>query len=127
MQYHENLLDKLLFHMKAKIIALNTATSEAEFLKNVLCNLSLLNKTIPPIPMHCDSQVAISKVPSKNLNEKRRHLRVRHKSIRNLISHGVISLDFVRSENNIADPLTKGLTRQQVFESSKGMRLKLII
>jgi len=69
--------------MKAKIIALDTATSEAEFLKNLLCDLSLLNKHIPPIPMHCDSQVTISKVTSKNFNEKRRHLRVRRKSIRN--------------------------------------------
>ena len=77
--------------------------------------------------MHCDNQVVTSKVTSKNFNEKRRHLRVRHKSIRNLISHGIISLDFVRSENNIADPLTKGLTRQQVLESLRGMRLKPII
>ena len=66
-QYHENLLDKLLFHMKTKIIALNNATSEAGFLKNVLCDLSLLNKRIPPIPMHCDSHIAISKVTSKSL------------------------------------------------------------
>jgi len=85
-----------------------------------------LNKPIPLIPMHCDNQVAISKVTSKNFNEKRRHLRVRHKSIKNLISHGVISLDFVISENNIVDPLTKGLTRQQVLESSRGMRLEPI-
>ena len=77
--------------------------------------------------MHCDGQVVMSKVARKNFNEKRRHLRVRHKSIRNLISHGVISLDFVRSENNITDPLTKGLTRQQVLKSSMGMRLESII
>jgi len=83
--------------METEIIALDTATSEAEFLKNLLCDLPLLNKLIPLIPMHCDSQVTISKVTSKNFNEKRRHLRVRHKSIRNLLSHGVISLDFVRS------------------------------
>ena len=56
--------------MKAKIIALNIAISEAEFLKNVLCNLSLLNKPISPIPMHCDSQIAISKVTSKILMKK---------------------------------------------------------
>ena len=83
--------------MEAKIIALDTAISETEFLKKLLCYLSLLNKPIPPIPMHCDSQVAISKVTSKNFNEKRRHLRVRHKSIRNLIYNGVIYLDFVKS------------------------------
>jgi len=41
--------------MKAEIIALDTATSEVEFLKNLLCDLPLLNKPIPPISMHCDT------------------------------------------------------------------------
>ena len=113
--------------MEAEIIALDIATSEAEFLKNLLCDLPLFNKPIPQIPMHCDSQVVISKVTNKNFNEKIRHLRVRHKSIINLISHGTISLDFVRSKNNIADPLTKGLMRQQVLESLREIRLKPII
>ena len=46
-----NLLNKLLFHVlpwkQAEIIALDTATSEAEFLKNLLCDFPLLNKPIP--------------------------------------------------------------------------------
>jgi len=45
------------------------------------------------------------------------HLRVGHKFIRNLITHDIISLNFVRSERNITDPFTKGLTCQQVLES----------
>ena len=48
---------------------------------------------------------------------------MRHKCIRNLIPHGVISLDFVKSENNFAEPLTIGMTRQQILETSRGMRL----
>jgi len=47
--------------------------------------------------MHYDSKVAISNVISKKFNEKRKDLRVRNKSLRNLISHGIISLDFVKS------------------------------
>jgi len=112
--------------IEVEIIALDTTTSEVEFLKNLLYYLPLLNKPIPSISMHCDSQVTIAKVNSKNFNEKRRHLRVRHKSIRNLISHGVIYLYFVRSENNLADLLTKGLTCQQVLNSSRGIGLKPI-
>ena len=46
--------------MKAKIIVLDIATSEVESLKNLLCDFTLLNKPIPPIPMHCDSQFDIS-------------------------------------------------------------------
>jgi len=61
--------------MEAEIIALDAATSEAKFLKNLLCDLPLLNKPIPPIPMHCDSQVAISKVSSKNFNKKKKTLK----------------------------------------------------
>ena len=71
--------------------------------------------------------MSYSKVTNTNFNEKMRYSRVRHKSIRNLISHYVISFDFVRSENNIVDPCTKGLMRQQVLELSKGMRLEFII
>jgi len=47
------------------------------------------------------------------------------KFIINLITHGIICLDFVRSERNIANMLIKGLIYQQVFESSRGMRLRL--
>jgi len=49
---------------------------------------------------------------------------MRDKCIINLINHGIISLDFFRSERNIADLLIKGLMhQQQEFKSSRGMRL----
>ena len=59
-------------------------------------------------------------------NGKSRHIRRRHNTIRKLISTGIISIDYVRSKDNIADPLTKGLNRDLVEKSSKGMRLKPI-
>jgi len=34
-----------------------------------------------------------------------------------LLKHGVISLEYVRSEKNLADPLMKGLPRKVVLES----------
>ena len=57
-------------------------------------------------------------------NGKSRHIRHRHNIVRQLLSIGVIFLDYVRSKKNIADPLTKGLNRELVETSSKGMRLK---
>ncbi|GJZ62643.1 zinc finger, CCHC-type containing protein [Tanacetum coccineum] len=42
-------------------------------------------------------------------NGKSRHLGVRHSMIRELIMNGVISIEFVRSQKNLADHLTKGL------------------
>ena len=57
---------------------------------------------------------------------KSRHICHRHNTIRQLLSTGVISLDYVKSKDNIADPLTKGLNRELVEKSSKGIRLKLV-
>ena len=35
-------------------------------------------------------------------------------------------MDHIRSEDNIADPLMKGLAREKVWKTSKGMGLKSI-
>jgi hypothetical protein len=52
----------------------------------------------------------------KILMKKKRHMII-NKHIRHLISHGIISLDFVMSEKKITDLLTKYLTYQQVIQS----------
>ena len=41
-----------------------------------------------------------------------------------LLSNGIMTIEYIRSKENIADPLTKGLTREQVSKSSRGMGLK---
>nr|GEW73287.1 zinc finger, CCHC-type [Tanacetum cinerariifolium] len=52
-----------------------------------------------------------------------RHIRRRHNSIRQILSGGVILINYVKSKDNITDPLMKGLSRELVSKSSKGMRL----
>ena len=70
------------------------------------------------------SQSAIGRAQSSMYNGMSRHIHRRHNTIRQLLSTGVISIDFVKSKDNIADPLTKGLNGELVEKSSKGMRLK---
>ena len=57
-------------------------------------------------------------------NGKSRHIRRRHNTIRQLLSTGIISIDYVMSKDNIADPLTKGLNRELVEKLTRGMGLK---
>ena len=54
-------------------------------------------------------------------NGKSRHIRRRHNTIRQLLSSGIITIDYVKSRDNVSDPLTKGLVREAVEISSKGM------
>ena len=43
-----------------------------------------------------------------------------------MIANVVITLEYVKSERNIADPLTKGLNRKTILEASREMGLKSV-
>ncbi|KAL0462711.1 UNVERIFIED_CONTAM: hypothetical protein Slati_0158700 [Sesamum latifolium] len=80
-----------------------------------------------PVSLHCDSQAAIGIAKNYAYNGKRRHIRIRHSAVKELLKNGIISLEYVRSERicqrNLADPLTKGLTRRVILETSRAMGL----
>nr|GEX17292.1 hypothetical protein [Tanacetum cinerariifolium] len=66
----------------------------------------------------------LEKAYSQMYNRKSRHMGVKHSMIRELITNVVISIEFVRSQQNLADHFTKGLARDLVIKSVEGMRLK---
>ncbi|GJX99431.1 zinc finger, CCHC-type containing protein [Tanacetum coccineum] len=110
--------------MESKFVALTTAGKEAEWLKNLLLEIPLWVKPIAPISIRCDSAVTLAKAYSQMYNGKSRYLGVRYNMIRELITNGVVSIEFVRSQQNLADHLTKGMARDLVLKSAKGIGLK---
>ena len=113
--------------MESEFIALEKAGSEAEWLRNLLADIPIWPKPVSAVSIHCDCQAAIARANSKIYNGKSRHIRLRHNIVRHLLTDGVITIDFVRSEKNLADPLTKGLSKGLVIETSKGMGLSLTL
>ena len=81
---------------------------------------------MPAITIRCYSQSAIGRIHSNIYNGKSIHIRNRHNTIRQLLPSVVVAIDYVKSNDNIADPLTKGLKRDQVDQISKEMDLKLM-
>ncbi|GKF57797.1 hypothetical protein Tco_0171334 [Tanacetum coccineum] len=106
------------------VFMLATAGKEAEWLKNLLLEIPLWSKPIALIPIRCDSTATLENTYSQMYNEKSRHLGVKHRMIRELITNGVISIEFVRSQQNLADHLTKGLARDLVIKSVEGVGIK---
>ncbi|KAA0043284.1 Retrovirus-related Pol polyprotein from transposon TNT 1-94 [Cucumis melo var. makuwa] len=109
--------------MESEFIALELVGQEAEWIKNLLGDVPLWG-TYVPVSIQCDSQVAICTAKNSVYNGKSRHIRLRHAVVKQLLKEGTISLEFVRSEKNLADPLTKGLTKKMVLDSSVNMGLK---
>ncbi|GKE06467.1 zinc finger, CCHC-type containing protein, partial [Tanacetum coccineum] len=110
--------------MKSEFVALAAVGKKAEWLKNLLLEIPLWSKPIAHISICCDSAVTLAKAYSQMYNGKSRHLGVRHSMIRELITNRMVSIEFVRSQQNLADHLTKGLARDLVLKSGEGMGLK---
>ncbi|GJX15702.1 zinc finger, CCHC-type containing protein [Tanacetum coccineum] len=107
--------------MESEFVALAAAGREAECLRNLILEILVWSKPITPLSILCDSVSTLAKAYSQMYNVKSRHLGVRHIMIRELITKGVISIEFVRSQQNLADHLTKRLTRDLVIKSAEGM------
>jgi len=112
--------------MESEFIALASACKEAEWLQDLLYDMKLWPQSNAAIPLHCDSEATMSRAYSEVYNGKSRHISMRHDYVRELILKGVITIIYVKSGDNLADPLTKPLKREVVRNTTKGMGLKII-
>jgi len=111
--------------MEAELTALDTATLEADWLRELLLDLPVVEKPIPAILMNCDNQTVIVKVTSAKDNVKAsRHIKRRLKSVRKMRNSGVISVSYIQTDKILADPFTKGLSRNVIEISSREMCMK---
>nr|GEY85812.1 hypothetical protein [Tanacetum cinerariifolium] len=110
--------------MESEFVALATTSKEAKWLKNLLFKIPMWVKPMAHISIRCNSAATLAKAYSQMYNGKSRHLGVKHSMIHELITNGVVSIEFVRSQQNLADHLTKGLARDLVIKSAEWMGLK---
>jgi hypothetical protein len=88
-------------------------------------NLPIVEKPLLAILMNCDNQTVTVKVDSSKDNMKlSRHIKRWLKSIKKMRNFVVITLDYIHTEKNLADPFIKGLSRNVIDTASKKMSLR---
>ena len=112
--------------MEAELIALALASEEANWLRDLLYEITLWEKPIPPIVIHCDSTATIGRVKYHYYNSKSRPIRRKLSIVWYYLSSGIITVDYVKSNDNLTDPFTKALPKDRVWITLRGMRLKSI-
>jgi len=110
--------------IESELITLDATCLETEWLKDLLSEFYVVPRLILPISVHTDSRSTIEILKQENTNKKiNRHIQIRLKSIQCLLGK-VMILDFVKSEKDLADQLTKGLSRSVVLESLREIWLR---
>jgi hypothetical protein len=108
--------------MEAELVALESASTEAEWLKELLMDLPMVDKPVPAILLHCDNQSVTTIVGNAKGNAKfSRHVKRRIKLVRHLRNTREIAIEYINTARNLVDPFTKGLTRVVINEASREM------
>jgi hypothetical protein len=101
----------------AEYIALHDASHETLFLCQLLDGIGL--SQLHPTPLHCDNDAASRLADDYVWHPQVKHIRVKYHSVRDLVAKGDLTINRVRSCDNVADILTKPLARSD-FQRLRG-------
>ena len=100
--------------MEAEYIAANDAAKEAVWMRKFMDQLGVVPAVKLPIPLYCDNTATISLVKEPRLHKRAKHILRKYHLIREIKQRGDIEVLKVSSEDNLADPFTKALTRERL-------------
>lgn len=114
--------------IKQSCVALSTM--EAEFISIAQCSREaiwiqmLLRELFPnngeqKILIKSDNQAAISFVKSSIVSSRSKHIDIRNHFVRDLLAEGRLEVQYIPTEENEADILTKPLVKEKTFIFSK--------
>jgi len=99
-----------------QVVATSTAESEyysvSTCTKHCLWYMNLLNElnyNMKNVIINVDNKAAIYNCQNQSINPKSKHIDIKYHHIRDLIKKNKIKLEYIESENNLADGLTKYL------------------
>lgn len=98
---------------EAEYMAASNASKEAIWLRGLLLELGAIKNDFP-IPLLIDNQSAIALVKNGEFHERTKHIGIRYHFIRERYEDGEIELEYCPTGDQVADALTKPLSREKL-------------
>ena len=103
---------------EAEYITLASATQEAMWLRQLICDLNI-DAGLQAIVLFEDNQSAISMSKNTQFHGRSKHISIKYHFVRDQVSEGTVELKYCPTQDMIADMLTKGLAKDQFTKLRK--------
>ena len=97
---------------EAEYIAITAGIQEAKFLRQLLVDMQ--GGDMATVTMYVDNQGAISLAKNPVHHQRTKHIDIRYHFIRLEIQNDVVKLEYVPTEDNIADVFTKPVSKMRL-------------
>jgi hypothetical protein len=110
--------------MKQRVVAQSSCESEYITAVNATCQPLWLARVVtevqgsaPSMPLlRVDNKYVIALIKNLALHEQSKHIEVKYHVVREFVENGLIKVEFIRSEGQLSDILTKLLGRVKFLE-----------
>ena len=105
---------------EAKYISAASCCAQVLWMKQTLLDLGL---SYDHVPIMCDNTSAINLSKNPVLHSRTKHIEIRHHFLRDHVQKGDITLEFISTNHQIADILTKPLALERFASLRRGLGL----
>jgi len=107
--------------LEAEFIACSEASSEAKWLLQLQKDIH--GKDLPPLPINCDNQGALTLITTGIIKARTKHIDVCYHNSLNLHRRRIVNYSYIHTDENVADILTKALAKDKHTKFTKAMGL----
>jgi len=107
--------------LKDKYIAFSEASREVKWLLQL--HRDIHGKVSSPLPINCDNQGALCHITTGIIKARPKHMDVCYDNNRDLHAREIVDYFYVHTDENVADILTKALTKAKHEKFTKAMEL----
>ena len=105
---------------EAEYMALAETTQEAIYLKQVILDLNE-DVVVEPILLFGDNQGSLAVVKNPVKHNRTKHIDIKYHFIRDYFNSNIIDITYVPSEENVADAMTKPISRVKLEKFGKSL------
>lgn len=109
---------------EAEYIGQTQATKETVWLRNLLAELADMDeREIPTTVIYGDNQGAIALAKNPKFHGRSKHIDIQHHYVREKVNDGTVGLEYIETSKQIADGLTKPLSKVPFLRFRKALGL----
>ena len=109
--YNREQISLALSSVEAEYMAASLAACEAIWMRKIL--FGLFGSHLDPTVIHCDNQSCIKLSINPVFHDRSKHIDIRYHHIRDCVQQKIVLLQYIPTEDQVADILTKAFTRRK--------------
>ena len=113
--------------MVAKFIACFEASNHGIWLRNFVTGLRVVDDIERPLKIYCDNNSAVLYSKNNRSATKSKFIDIKFLVVKERVQNRQISIEHLRTNDMLADPLTKGLVPKVFHEQTTRIKLTLYI